>query len=234
MERNDGLPELLCQKCYGRLRIAYDFKKQTEESDKHIRSFIQDVNNKFKQVTKIESKIDNDLENDIHVYDFNNESTTTSDTFNTQQIGKSTKGRLQVRKSSSMMSSTSTSHVNLVTQRTLVEILENNSQGNDPEPSIEELLEVSHQLDVDPSGREVVIVDEQGIELIDHYKMDEDHGSDLIEYNNQDEYIISDLNQVDDETEETEENEDTAPESVEELFFEDEEHLDEDVNVFLN
>lgn len=50
-EKNDGLPEIICKKCLARLRVAYEFKKQAEASDQHIRGFIQDVNKKFQQVT---------------------------------------------------------------------------------------------------------------------------------------------------------------------------------------
>lgn len=56
IEQNDGMPEQLCKKCLARLRIAYDFKKQTEESDHHLRTFISDVNQKFKQVTGVDTK----------------------------------------------------------------------------------------------------------------------------------------------------------------------------------
>lgn len=42
---------MLCKKCLARLNIAYDFKKQAEGSDLHVRSFISDVNKRFQQVT---------------------------------------------------------------------------------------------------------------------------------------------------------------------------------------
>lgn len=41
-------------KCFSRLKIAYDFKKESLAADEHIRTFILDVNKKFKQVTNIE------------------------------------------------------------------------------------------------------------------------------------------------------------------------------------
>lgn len=52
-KKDDGLPEIICTKCYGRLRVSYDFRKQTTASDKHLRTFIQDVNKKFQQVTNV-------------------------------------------------------------------------------------------------------------------------------------------------------------------------------------
>lgn len=69
------MPELLCKKCLARLRVAYDFKKQAEASDEHLRTFISDVNQKFQQVTQVETKaelIDDDgfmLDADILEYD---------------------------------------------------------------------------------------------------------------------------------------------------------------------
>lgn len=51
MGKQDGLSEIICKKCVARLRVAYEFKKQAESSDRHLRSFISDVNRKFKQVT---------------------------------------------------------------------------------------------------------------------------------------------------------------------------------------
>lgn len=74
IEPNDGMPELLCKKCHTRLRIAYDFKKQAEESEHHLRTFILDVNQKFQQVTGAGPKkeiIDDELQidADLMVYD---------------------------------------------------------------------------------------------------------------------------------------------------------------------
>lgn len=73
IEQNDGMPELLCNKCFARLRIAYDFKKQVEDSDHHLRTFISDVNQKFQQVTGIPKKeiTDDELQMDAEllVYD---------------------------------------------------------------------------------------------------------------------------------------------------------------------
>lgn len=39
---------LLCQKCVKRLRRAHDFKKQSEESDKHLRSLVLELKNKLR------------------------------------------------------------------------------------------------------------------------------------------------------------------------------------------
>lgn len=64
------MPEQLCKKCLTRLRIAYDFKKQTEESDHHLRTFISDVNQKFQQVTGVDPKkevVDDELANDAEL-----------------------------------------------------------------------------------------------------------------------------------------------------------------------
>lgn len=52
VDKNDGLPSILCKKCVARLRLAYDFRKQTEKSDKHLRSFILEMNKKFQLVAK--------------------------------------------------------------------------------------------------------------------------------------------------------------------------------------
>lgn len=65
-EKNDGMPEILCNQCHTRMRIAYSFKKKAEESDKHLRSFILDVNRKFQQVTKLDNASPADpLKNEI-------------------------------------------------------------------------------------------------------------------------------------------------------------------------
>lgn len=55
MEKNDGLSEIICKRCLARLQIAYDFKKEAISSNRELRSFISDVNNKFKQVTSSSS-----------------------------------------------------------------------------------------------------------------------------------------------------------------------------------
>lgn len=59
MEKNDGLSEIICKRCLARLQIAYDFKKEAISSNRELRSFISDVNNKFKQVTSssVSSKV---------------------------------------------------------------------------------------------------------------------------------------------------------------------------------
>lgn len=49
--KNDGLPQQLCAKCTSRMQAANEFRKQAEASDKHIRSFVTDVNKRFQQVT---------------------------------------------------------------------------------------------------------------------------------------------------------------------------------------
>lgn len=77
MEKNDGLPSILCKKCTAKLRLAYDFKKQTEKSDKHLRSFILDVNKKFQLVTKTDEQNDIDdelseIENELIDYENDN------------------------------------------------------------------------------------------------------------------------------------------------------------------
>lgn len=51
MEKNDGLSEIICQKCLKRLQIAYDFKKEAIATNRHLRSFISKVNKQFQQVT---------------------------------------------------------------------------------------------------------------------------------------------------------------------------------------
>lgn len=51
MEKNDGLPEIICKKCLARLQIAYEFKRDAIASIHHLRSFILDVNKQFQQVT---------------------------------------------------------------------------------------------------------------------------------------------------------------------------------------
>lgn len=53
--------------------MAYDFKKQTEKSDKHLRSFILDVNKKFQLVTKNDGEPDIDEELN-ELIDYENES----------------------------------------------------------------------------------------------------------------------------------------------------------------
>lgn len=73
IQQNDGMPELLCKKCYARLRMAYDFKKQVHESDHHLRTFISDVNQKFQQVTGVGPKkevIDDELHIDSELLVF--------------------------------------------------------------------------------------------------------------------------------------------------------------------
>lgn len=38
-------------KCVARLKVAYEFKRQSESSDQHLRSFILEVNSRFSKVT---------------------------------------------------------------------------------------------------------------------------------------------------------------------------------------
>lgn len=67
------MPELLCKKCHARLRVAYDFKKQVQESDHHLRTFISDVNQKFQQVTGVDPKkeiVDDELQIDSELLVF--------------------------------------------------------------------------------------------------------------------------------------------------------------------
>lgn len=69
--RGDGLPEQLCTKCVGRLKLAFEFRKQSESSAAHLRSFISKVNKQFTQVTTVNN--DNDDEADMEEYLFDGE-----------------------------------------------------------------------------------------------------------------------------------------------------------------
>nr|XP_019530107.2 zinc finger and SCAN domain-containing protein 2-like [Aedes albopictus] len=44
---NDGLPDKICQTCLDRMKIAVEFKKKSEFSDRQLKSFISNVNNQF-------------------------------------------------------------------------------------------------------------------------------------------------------------------------------------------
>lgn len=44
---NDGLPDKICEVCLDRMKIAVEFKKKSEFSDRQLRSFICNVNNQF-------------------------------------------------------------------------------------------------------------------------------------------------------------------------------------------
>lgn len=51
MEKNDGLPEIICKKCMARLHIAYDFKKDASATNTELRSFLSKVNKDYQQLT---------------------------------------------------------------------------------------------------------------------------------------------------------------------------------------
>lgn len=204
------------------MRIAYEFKKQSEASDKHLRSFIQDVNNKFEQVTKQDQKNDDDIEDEIGIYEMDD--LDTSVPISTQQVIKGKrKAALQSRTLpivQVMVNKTISS------QASLVEMLESNSQENDQYTTHidDEIMEDDQQLN------EIVIVDENGIEIMDDYRIDE-QSSDTIEYQ-QDDYVTNDMNSM--QAQQEEEDEEDVTESVDEvLSFEDEEHLDDDVSIKL-
>lgn len=227
MEKNDGLPELLCQKCYGRMRIAGEFKKQAEDSDKHLRSFIQDVNNKFKQVTKRDSKNEEEIDDDLRIYD-SPDDMNIPDATSTQQLTKGKRRSAPQYKKMPMLR-TSAGINTIPTQANLVEILESNNQENDQyATNMDELMEDVQQLDDESAETEVVIVDENGIEIINNFKIDE-QSSDSIEYHH--EYVTSDSTPIILQPEDDDEEE--ISEDVEEVFFEEEEHLDEDVSKFI-
>lgn len=49
--QNECLPGVLCDNCVTRLNSAYEFKRQSEASDQHLRNFIVDVFDKVKSLT---------------------------------------------------------------------------------------------------------------------------------------------------------------------------------------
>lgn len=206
------------------MRIAYEFKKQAEDSDQHLRSFIQDVNNKFKQVTKRESKGQDEIYDEIRLYETQDE-TNAPESTSTQSLIKAKRKPAQQRKTALVLRS---ANKTIPTQANLVEILESNSQENEQDvTNMDELIDDVQQLDEDTTETEVVIVDENGIEIIDNYKIDE-QSSDMIEYQNQDEYGTNEFPvQIDDD----DDDETEIAENVEEVFFEEEEHLYEDEDV---
>lgn len=71
LTKGDGLPEQLCINCVRRLKLSYDFRKQSESSAAHLRSFITKVNKQFTQVTTGDN--DNDEEIDMEEYLFDAE-----------------------------------------------------------------------------------------------------------------------------------------------------------------
>ncbi|XP_063706654.1 zinc finger protein 184-like [Culicoides brevitarsis] len=61
---DDGLPSKLCEKCIMRLKVAFDFKKESHSADTNFRQFIAKVNAQFQELTIINetSTNDSDLE----------------------------------------------------------------------------------------------------------------------------------------------------------------------------
>uniref|UniRef100_A0A1Q3FWJ3 Putative c2h2-type zn-finger protein n=1 Tax=Culex tarsalis TaxID=7177 RepID=A0A1Q3FWJ3_CULTA len=47
ISEHDGLPTKICDGCLGRMRVAVEFKRKSESSDRHLRSFIDKVNSQF-------------------------------------------------------------------------------------------------------------------------------------------------------------------------------------------
>ncbi|KAL9695612.1 hypothetical protein quinque_014897 [Culex quinquefasciatus] len=47
ISEQDGLPTKICDGCLGRMRVAVEFKRKSESSDRHLRSFIDKVNSQF-------------------------------------------------------------------------------------------------------------------------------------------------------------------------------------------
>lgn len=72
MIKGDGLPEQLCINCVRRLKLAFEFRKQSESSAAHLRTFISKVNKQFTQVTTVKDN-DNDDEIDMEEYLFDGE-----------------------------------------------------------------------------------------------------------------------------------------------------------------
>lgn len=72
MTKGDGLPEQLCTNCVRRLKLSFEFRKQSESSAAHLRSFISKVNKQFTQVTLVRDN-DNDEEVDMEEYLFDGE-----------------------------------------------------------------------------------------------------------------------------------------------------------------
>lgn len=77
VRNGDGLPKILCVKCVGRLKIAYEFRKQAEATDKHLRGLIsqftaqlnQSIVHGFKEEESdhddIEELLEKELESEI-------------------------------------------------------------------------------------------------------------------------------------------------------------------------
>lgn len=73
MIQGDGLPEQLCTNCVRRLKLSFEFRKQSESSAAHLRSFISKVNKQFTQVTLVRENDNNDEEVDMEEYLFDGE-----------------------------------------------------------------------------------------------------------------------------------------------------------------
>lgn len=56
----DGMPAILCDKCTDRLKVAYDFCRTANISEKQLRKFISKISFDFREVTKTLPKDDND------------------------------------------------------------------------------------------------------------------------------------------------------------------------------
>ncbi|XP_058818494.1 zinc finger protein 69 homolog [Topomyia yanbarensis] len=57
---NDGLPDKICDACLERMKIAADFKKKSESSDRQLRKFIANVNSQFHMTLVISEDVDDD------------------------------------------------------------------------------------------------------------------------------------------------------------------------------
>lgn len=70
--KGDGLPERLCNQCVRRLKLAFEFRKQSESSAAQLKSFITKVNKQFTQVATVRDN-ENEEEADLDDYLFEGE-----------------------------------------------------------------------------------------------------------------------------------------------------------------
>lgn len=227
VKKDDGLSQILCKKCVNRLRIAYDFKKQAEASEKHLRRFILDVNKKFQQVTKLDGS---NLKEEIDEEDLSSEHEAEQEHENehehehdieNDQLDENDCNTMLIYEDASYpynndvrCNTTTDIAKNDISNQSLVDMLERNvnSTSNDADRISmleEQILEDNY--DETNQDMEVLIINENEVELAAFTIENVEEDDMLDDYSQNDETIDSEMN-------------------AEELdIFEEEEHLDDTV-----
>lgn len=139
------MPSTFCEKCTTRLKIAFEFKRQSLSSEKYLQNFIQKITSDFQKSVPVYAEDDDDVLEQIEIIDTTeSQKTSSSNEFQEQSITNTENERLNSQEEDQQLSYQEVKRQN---ENEAVQIMTNlNFTINPIEPESSEIYQKSEQM----------------------------------------------------------------------------------------